>query len=161
MPAKIVEHPAFDVIGIEARTNNAREMSGQGVIGTMWGRLMSEGILGKIPNRVGDTIYALYTGYASDRNGDYDFVIGARVKDSASIPAGMVAKQVPAGTYAVVTSDKGPGFEVVPAVWQQVWKMEDQSQLGGVRAYGTDFEVYDERAQNPQDAQVDLYIGLR
>ena len=74
MPAKIVEYPAFDVIGIEARTNNAREMSGQGVIGTMWGRLMSEGILDKIPNRVGDTIYALYTGYASDRNGDYDFV---------------------------------------------------------------------------------------
>ncbi|HEX4485665.1 MAG TPA: GyrI-like domain-containing protein [Terriglobales bacterium] len=161
MGVKIVEHAGFHVVGIEARTNNASEMSGQGLIGPMWGRFMSEGIPGKIPNRVGDVIYALYTGYGSDRNGDYDFVIGARVSDSTSIPAGMVLKQVPAGTYAVVTSEKGPGFEVVPAAWQQVWKMEDQLQLGGVRAYATDFEVYDDRAQNPQAAQVDLYIGLR
>jgi predicted transcriptional regulator YdeE len=161
MSVKIVEHAGFDVVGIEARTNNAREMSGQGVIGPQWGRFISEGILGKIPNRVGDVIYALYTGYASDRNGDYDFVIGVGVSDSTSIPDGMVLKQVPAGTYAVITSDKGPGFEVVPAAWQRVWQMEDQMQLGGARAYATDFEVYDERAQNPQDAQVDLYIGLR
>jgi predicted transcriptional regulator YdeE len=159
MSMKIVEHAGFDLVGIEARTNNAMEMSGKGVIGAQWGRFMSEGLLDKIPNRVGDTIYALYTGYASDRNGDYDFVIGARVEGATEIPDGMVLKRVPAGKYAVITSDKGPGFEVVPKAWQKVWQMEDQKQLD--RAYATDFEVYDERAQNPQDAQIDLYIGLR
>jgi predicted transcriptional regulator YdeE len=161
MTVKIVEHEGFDVVGIEARTDNAKEMSGQGVIGQQWGRFMSEGVPEKISNKDGDTIYALYTGYASDRNGEYDFVIGMRVNNSSSVPPGMVLKQVPAGTYAVTTSDKGPGFQVVPAAWQRVWKMEDQSGLGGVRAYATDFEIYDERAQNPQDAQVDLYIGVK
>jgi predicted transcriptional regulator YdeE len=159
MTPKIVDHPGFDVIGIEARTNNAKEMSGQGVIGPMWGRLVSEGILSKVPNRVGDTIYALYTGYASDRNGDYDFFVGAQVSSSSSIPAGMVLKRVPAGKYAVITSGKGPGFEVVPKAWQQVWQLEDRMQLD--RVYAADFEIYDERARNPQDAQVDLYVGLK
>ena len=161
MNPKIVEQAGFDVVGIEARTNNAKEMSGQGVIGAQWGRFMAEGILGKIPNRAGDVIYALYTGYAKDRNSDYDYVIGARVSAAASIPPGMVLKHVPAGKYAMIMSDKGPGFQVVPAAWQRVWQMEDQSQLGGVRAYATDFEVYDERAQDPQAAQVDLYVGVK
>jgi predicted transcriptional regulator YdeE len=73
----------------------------------------------------------------------------------------MVLKHVPGGKYAVVPSDKGSGFQVVPAAWQRVWQMEDEKQLGSPRAYATDFEVYGERAQNPQDAQVDLYIGLK
>ena len=62
MTPKIVTQAGFDVIGIEARTNNGKEMSGQGVIGAQWGRFMAEGILDKIPNRSGDVIYTLYTG---------------------------------------------------------------------------------------------------
>ena len=29
---------------------------------------MKEGVAGKIPNRVGDVVYALYTNYMKDRN---------------------------------------------------------------------------------------------
>lgn len=161
MTPRIVEQAGFAVVGIAARTNNAKEMSGQGVIPQQWGRFMKEGLLSHIPNRVGDTVYALYTGYARDRNSDYDFVIGVRVSAATSIAPGMVLKQVPAGKYAVIVSEKGPGFQVVPAVWQRVWQMEDKSQLGAPRAYLTDFEVYDHRAQDPQAAQVDLYIGIK
>jgi predicted transcriptional regulator YdeE len=161
MIPKIVQHEGFDILGIEARTNNAKEMSGQGVITQQWGRFMKEAVLAKIFDRVDDTIYALYSGYAKDRNGDYDFTIGARVTVAESVPPGMVFKHIPAGKYAVFTSDKGPGFQVVPAVWQEVWRLEDRSQLGGRRAYASDFEVYDQRAQDPEAAQVDLYIGIR
>lgn len=157
----IVEQPAFDVVGISARTDNAKEMSGQGVIPQQWDRFMKEGIMAKIPNRAGDTIYALYTGYAKDRNSAYDFVIGARVSAETSVPPGMVMKRVPAGKYAVVTSHKGPGFQVVPAAWQWVWHLEDKSELGGARAYATDFEVYDQRARDPQAVQVDIYVGVK
>jgi predicted transcriptional regulator YdeE len=38
--------------------------------------------------------------------------------------------------------------------------LEDQAQLGGKRAYKTDFEVYDQRAGNPQDSQIDVYVGV-
>jgi predicted transcriptional regulator YdeE len=60
-----------------------------------------------------------------------------------------------------VTSAKGPVAQVVPQAWQQVYSLEDNKQLGGARAYKADFEVYDQRSQNPQDSQVDLYIGLK
>jgi predicted transcriptional regulator YdeE len=39
--------------------------------------------------------------------------------------------------------------------------MEDNHELGSPRAYKTDFELYDRRTSNPQDSQVDLYIGLK
>src|SRR6266852_3892678 len=102
MPPKILGVKEFSVIGIEARTNNAKEMT-----------------------------------------------------NGAVIPDGMVAKKVPVGKYAVISSARGPVQKVVPQAWQQVWGLEDKSQLGGARTYRTDFEVYDQRSRDPQDSQID------
>jgi predicted transcriptional regulator YdeE len=161
MQPKILEVKEFSVIGIEARTNNAKEMTDGGVIPKQWNRFFAEGILDRIPNKADPTIYALYTDYASNRNGDYSFMIGAKVDDTAVIPPGMVAKKVLAGKYAVVTSTRGPVQKVVPQAWQEVWSLEDKSQLGGARAYRTDFEVYDQRSRDPQDSQIDIFIGIK
>jgi predicted transcriptional regulator YdeE len=161
MQPKILGVKEFSVIGIEARTNNAKEMTDGAVIPKQWNRFFAEGILDRIPNKVNETIYALYTDYASDRNGDYTFFIGAEVSGTAVIPAGMVAKKMPAGKYAVVTSTRGPVQKMVPQAWQEVWSLEDKSQLGGARAYRTDFEVYDQRSRDPQDSQIDLFIGIK
>jgi len=68
---------------------------------------------------------------------------------------------VPSGRYAIVTSAQGAVAEVVPKAWQQVWSLEDNNQLGGVRAYKTDFELYDQRSQNPQDSRIDIYVGVK
>ena len=38
MPPKILEDKEFSLIGIEARTNNAKEMSKDGVIPRQWAR---------------------------------------------------------------------------------------------------------------------------
>ena len=35
----------FTVVGIEARTDNAREMTGAGVIGKQWARFVGENLL--------------------------------------------------------------------------------------------------------------------
>jgi predicted transcriptional regulator YdeE len=59
----------------------------------------------------------------------------------------------------VITSDKGPLPKVVPSAWQALWKMEDDGQLK--RSYQTDFEIYDRRTQDLQNAQVDIYVGLK
>jgi predicted transcriptional regulator YdeE len=161
MAPRIVEGKEFSIIGIEARTNNAKEMTNAGVIPKQWGKFFAEGILARIPNKVDPTIYAVYTDYASDRDGDYTFVIGAKVSETSAIPEGMVAKRVPAGKYSVVTSARGPVENVVPQAWQQIYGLEDKSQLGGSRAYKADFEVYDQRSRDPQDSQVDIHVGIR
>ncbi|MGA8493639.1 MAG: GyrI-like domain-containing protein [Terriglobales bacterium] len=161
MEPKVVEQPEFSVIGIQARTSNAKEMTGDGAIPKQWAKFFKEDIGDKIPNKVGPTIYAVYTDYASDRNGEYDFVIGMKVSSVPEIPPGMVATKVPGGRYAVVTSAHGPVAQVVPQAWQRAWSLEDHKQLGGARAYKADFEVYDQRSQNPRNSLVDLYVGLK
>ena len=160
MPKK-VHQDGFSVVGIEVRTTNAKEMTGEGAIPKQWQKFFQDGIQQKIPDKFDGTIYAVYTDYASDRNGEYSFVIGVKVNPNATVPAGMALRKIPAGDYAVLTSDKGPVSKVVPAAWQQIWSLEDKHQLGGPRAYRADFEVYDQRAADPQSSQVDVYIGVK
>ena len=157
---KIVEEPGFTVVGISTRTTNAKEMSGKGVIGQQWDRFMKEGLLSKIPNKVDSNILAVYTDYESDANGAYTLLLGARVSSADNVPPGMVAKKVPAGRYAVFTSEKGFVGKVVPETWRGIWAVP-KSAPGGNRAYQADFEVYDQRAADPQNAQVDIYIGIK
>ncbi|HEX4077220.1 MAG TPA: GyrI-like domain-containing protein [Candidatus Acidoferrales bacterium] len=156
---KIVEQAGFSVIGISARTTNANEMSGKGVIGQAWGRFMSEGLLSKIPNKVDANVLAVYTDYESDANGAYTFILGAKVSSADNVPPGLVAKKIPAARYAVFTSEKGPVAKVVPQTWSHIWALP-RSAPGGSRAYRADFELYDRRAADPQNSQVDVYVGI-
>lgn len=160
MSSRVVQQDGFTVVGIAARTNNAREATADGVIGKQWARFMEEGVLGKIPNKLDHSIVAVYTDYASDHNGDYTFVLGAKVSSTADLPDGFVAKNIPAGRYVVFTSDKGPGYKVVPELWMKINSLP-KSATGGNRAYRGDFEIYDERAADPQNLQVDVYVGVK
>jgi len=160
MSPKITEHEAFTVVGISARTTNAKEMTADGSIGKMWGRLFQEGVLAKIPNKADQNIVAVYTDYAVDHDGEYTFVLGARVTSDANVPEGMVAKKVPAGKFAVFTSEKGPAPQVVPALWMKIASLP-KTAPGGDRAYKADFEIYDERAMDPQNLVMDVWVGVQ
>jgi predicted transcriptional regulator YdeE len=143
------------VIGIEARTSNAKEMTAEGVIGKQWARFTKDGLLARIPNKIDSAIVALYTDYESDKDGAYTFVLGARVSSAASVPPGMVARKVPAGRYAEFTSERGPAERVVYETWKRIWAAPLD------RAYKTDFELYDERAAAPRNTQMSIYVGVR
>jgi len=160
VPPKVVSVPAFTVIGIECRTDNAKEASGHGCIGKQWGRLFGEGFVDKIPGKLDRSIIAVYTDYASDKDGEYTYILGAKVKDDTTAPADMVKVKVAAGKYAVFTSEKGAAQQVVPATWKRIWETP-KSQPGGNRTYKTDFELYDQRATDPKNSEVDIYIGVR
>jgi len=157
---KLVNLPKFSIIGIAIRTNNAKEMSGEGIIADQWERVMAGGIIEQIPNRADANIIAMYTDYESDANGEYTFLIGAKVTSIDSIPEGMIAQQVPSSRYAVFTSEKGPVWKVVPEVWQKIWSTP-ASEMGGERANVADFEIYDERAADPQNAVVEVWVGIK
>ena len=147
------------IIGIQIRTNNARELSGQGPIGALWSRLFAENLPSQIPNRAGESIFAVYSNYASDENGDYDYLLGCPVSTIDNIPAGMTYAAIPTGDYAVFTSDTGPVVEVVQATWKHIWSLAPD-ELGRKRAFLTDYEVYDHRATDPANSQVEVHIGL-
>lgn len=158
---KKVHKDEFNVVGIEARTSGERETSGEGIIGDLWQKFYQDRVLEKIPNKADQNIYVLYTNYSHDRMGEYTVIIGAKVKDKTQVPDGMVAKMVPAGQYAVLSSERGPAASVIPTAWQKVWALEDKDELGGKRAYKVDFEVYDSSNTDPNKTQADLFVGIK
>jgi predicted transcriptional regulator YdeE len=143
---------SFLVIGVEARTTNAREMSGQGTIGILWGRLAKEGLLDRIPNRVDDRIAAVYSDYESGKDGEYTYLLGAKVHAAHYVPDGMVSRQIRAGKYAMFTANGRPAAEMVISIWKEIWSLETGKKLEC--DYQTDFEVYS------PDTSVEVYIGV-
>lgn len=159
---KNIKQPRIEVIGIETRTNNAKEMGPEGIIPKQWGIFMEQNLLEKIPNKTSSGIIAGYTEYQSNKDGEYTFFIGAQVSSDKNVPEGMVVKVIPAGNYAVLTSEIGPIWEVVQALWKKIWTApasEVWSELN--RSYRFDYEIYDERVMDPANAQVDVFLGIR
>jgi len=158
--SKRIQRDAFDVVGLAARTTNADEAGPNGVIPRLWQRLMSQDLLQEIPDKGDADIYAVYTEYASDENGAYTFVLGAKVKPGAAVPDGFRKLRVPAASYIVFTTARGPVEKVVPAEWRLVWNAFPVE--GAVhRAFRADFELYGKAAQDPKNAQVDIYVGIQ
>lgn len=145
--------PAFYVIGVSVRTTNAGGQS-QKDIGELFQKYYSQGISQKIPNKVSEDTYCVYTDYESDANGKYTTVLGCRVKSLDSIPAGLVGITVPASTYRVYTS-KGKLPDCVMYTWAEIWKSDIK------RKYSADFDVYGIKAQNHAAPEVETYLSVK
>ena len=156
---KIEDQASFTVVGVTVRTNNATEAGQQGKIPQLWESVMQNGTLEQIPNKDGDALVVVYSDYASDNTGDYNYTLGYKVTSADKIPDGMVARTIHAGKYAALNSDQGPPQEVIGALWQRINSMTPQ-QLGGTRAYQTDFETYDQ-VTNWNDMHMTAHIGLK
>jgi len=152
-------HGPIAVAGFQIRTNNALEMAGRGQIRQLWRRFFAENLAAQIPNRTSNSYYVVYSNYASDENGEYDYLLGAPVSSIDNLPSGITFAAIATGNYAVVTTEKGPVEAVMQTAWREIWSMP-AADLGGKRSYLTDYEVYDHRAANPADAQVEIHLGL-
>lgn len=145
---------SFNVMGIKVRTAN------DGNAGTdlpnLWAKFMGEQIKEKIPNKVSDAIYCLYTNYDGDHTQPYDAILGCKVSSTEDIPEGMVVHNIEATNGAKFLA-KGSLIkgEAVINTWFKIWK------AGLDRTFTTDFEVYDERSSDMENAEVDIYISIK
>lgn len=151
--------PGFTVVGFTVRTSQQKEAGGTGLIPQLWQRVMEQGLVEDVPHRADNNLTVVYTNYSSDQNGEYTYVLGVRVTAVDKVPDGMTAIQVPAGKYAIVTSDTGPLPDIIPKLWQRIWAMS-AAELGGQRAFKADFEIYPE-GFDWQNAQVAVHLGLK
>ncbi len=144
----------FKVIGITVRTTNENEQASKD-IADLWQKFMSENLLSHIPNKMDDTIYSIYTDYEGDHTKPYTTVLGCKVENLDAIPKGMVGHAFDGGTY-VKTSAKGDLMKgLIVNHWSDIFKMDLN------RDFMADFEVFGEKAQNPSDAEVDFYVGVK
>jgi len=162
MKKELLIKPEIKLIGLSARTNNKNEMSlHEAKIGKLAGDFWSQNIAAQIPNRAhpGVTL-SVYTEYVSDEHGDYTYFIGEEVSSFDNIPDTMQKLIIPAAKYQRFTTTPGKMPEVVINAWQKIWGMS-ANDFGGKRAYQADFELYDERAVDPNNSSVDIYIGIK
>jgi len=145
---------AFSVIGITVRTTNENGQTATD-IGGLWNTFMTQGIMEKIPNKVDNSIYSIYTEYESDHTKPYTTILGCKVSSTEDVPEGMVAMSFEEGNYTQFVSKGDLTKGVVYEEWLKIWETDLD------RTYTQDFEVYGANAQNPTDAEVDIFVAVK
>lgn len=66
----------------------------------------------------------------------------------------MIAKNISASSYQKIIA-KGNIFQgALAEAWGQIWNSDIK------RAYTADFEVYSDKAKDPENAEVDIFIAV-
>ncbi len=143
----------FHIIGISVRTTNENGQAAED-IGMLWQKFMSENIMDLIPNKISHDIYSVYTDYEKDFTKPYTTILGCKVSSIDEIPEGMVSKIIDGGPYEIFNAKGNLAHGVVYHEWEKIWASDI------ARAYTADYEIYGEKAQNPENAEVDIYIAI-
>ncbi len=151
---KNVKIEPFSIVGIEVRTTNKNSQAAKD-IAELWQRFMSENLQDKIPNKTDTSVYSVYTDYEGDHTQPYTALLGCKVENLKSIPAGMTVKTFAGGEYVKITAKGDLMKGLIVSEWTRIWSMELN------RAFTADFEVYGPKAQNPANAEVDFYIAVK
>ena len=156
----------FEICGLKARTNNANEMSGRGVIANLWGEFLK--FNASRSSAAKSEIYAAYYDYENGAQGEYSVLIGTCSKeqhhkeshDEACKSAKQCCKNerdetceklhIEAGDYAVF--DFANELTRAGEYWTRIWKFFKSSKLQ--RAFKTDFEKHSED-------KIEIYISIK
>ncbi|EHO08135.1 hypothetical protein HMPREF9715_02765 [Myroides odoratimimus CIP 101113] len=85
----------------------------------------------------------------------YTTIIGCEVSDLSNIPEGMTGHTIEASTYNKITATGDLTKGLVINEWFKIWEQQWD------RKYTADFEIYDEKSMNPQDAEVSIYVAIK
>ena len=152
----------LNLIGLTARTNNLNEMNPEtSKIAALAGKYWGEQLADSFKHRINPGVtYAVYTEYESDEHGEYTYFIGESVDVLESQDLSQFKSLIiPQSTYQKFTTSSGKMPDIVISSWQEIWGMSEKD-FEGKRKYIADFEIYDKRAQNPNEMALDIYIGI-
>jgi len=149
----IIELSDFKLIGLrlDKKTTNS---GGQSNIdcGNLWQKFEKGDFASRISNKIGDEIYAVYYDYESDYTKPFSYFIGCRVKINSVLAPGMDTLIIPEQSYTkFIAKGKMPGC--ISNSWKDIWDSKIR------RTYKYDFEVYDERSKDWDNAIVDIFVS--
>lgn len=144
----------FKIVGLQlkGKTTNQNNQSSDDC-GNLWQKFETEKIFDRIPEKLSNEIYAVYFDYEKDENSPFSYFIGCKVANDAEVPQELSELKIPAQKYLKFTA-KGVMTGCITDTWKKIWN----SDLN--REFGFDFEVYDERSQDWNDAEVDVFISV-
>jgi predicted transcriptional regulator YdeE len=140
-------------LSLKTKTINANGQSGTDCK-NLWHDFENGHCAAVIPNKLSDDIYGVYHHYDGDSTQPFSYFVGCRVKEGSAVPQELESLTIPEGTYEKITV-KGKMPDCVTQAWKEIW-MSDYT-----RTYHTDFEVYDERSKDWNNAEVDVYVSVK
>lgn len=150
MEPKIIDRPAFKVVGMKYRGNNENEEIPQ-LWDEFWPRLQEIGH--RSPEYVA---YGIIDNFDEEMQ-VFDYVAGVEVDSLADVPEGMTGVEVPAQTYAAFECTLPTLMDTIRHVYEG-WLPGS----GYTRAPGPEFELYDERFDIAQGKLgMSIYIPIR
>jgi len=144
---------ALTLVGIAVRTTNQNEKAMKD-IPQLWKQFMTENIAAKIPNKVDNTMYALYTDYEGDYMQPYTMLLGYQVENLDNLDEGLTVKMIPAANYAKFVAKGDLTKEAVYDAWVNIWNTDLK------RSYTHDLEIYGEKAVDPTNVEAEILIAL-
>jgi AraC family transcriptional regulator len=152
---KIVTKDEFMVIGPAIRTTNENEENFQR-LPKFWSEFNENKIHEFIPNKINNNTFY---GICMDAKGnEFTYMIGVVVSSLEQIPENMIGRKIPKARYALFTA-KGPVVKSVQDLIRYIygeWLPNSEYTL----AETPDFELYDERFNQTDKCEVDIYVPI-
>ena len=143
---------ALNIVGIATRTSNTPGKADKD-IPQLWNKFMMENTLQRIPNKVDDTVYALYTNYEGDHTQPYTVVIGCNVDSFDNIPEDMTVILIPESKYTQFMAKGDLTKDAVINTWMTIWGTDLN------RTYTTDIEIYGEKAIDLTNGEAEILVA--
>jgi predicted transcriptional regulator YdeE len=142
------------IIGLSTRTSPATAAT---AIPALWQRFLANppGPAEGRPANDG-AVYAVYSDYQSDFQGEYTLTLGVAVEADAPVPDDLRRVRVPRGRYACFHAQGDPR-EVIWRTWSFI--NQEWEQRAG-RRYIADVERYDSQTLGERDVSGDILVGL-
>jgi predicted transcriptional regulator YdeE len=140
-------------LALKTKTSNLNE---QAMIdcGNLWQQFIKENIASQIPGKLNEEVLAVYHNYEGDYTKPYSYFIGCKIKKGTPVPIELDSLNIPANTYQKITA-KGQMPDCVANAWREIWDTDLP------RAYDADFEVYNEKSADWENAEVDIYLSVK
>ncbi len=153
MEYEIVEIEKKDIVGIKIRTTN-ENWKCIGDMTSLWQKFFGSNVSGSIKNATGRTSYGVYNNYESDLFKPYDYTAGLEVGKIEDLSGELSSLKIPGGKYAKF-SGMGDLKQVVGELWQKVWASEIN------RSYLCDFELYNNKSEDMDKQEIEIYISIK
>ena len=139
-------------LSLKTKTINANGQSGIDC-GRLWQEFEKGNYTEIIPNKLSNEIFGVYHHYEGDSTKPFSYFIGCKVESNTEVPLGLEDLTIQKGTYHK-TLTKGRMPDCVANAWKEIWAS------GIPRTYQMDFEVYDERSRDWNNAEVNVYLSI-
>jgi AraC family transcriptional regulator len=156
MEPKIISKKAFPIIGIELITTT-HEGKNFVEIPQFWKQVIEKKQIEKIPNRKNtNTVLGICMDFRA--KGVFSYIIGSEAIHTEDVPDGMVSREIPEATYAVFTA-RGRMPDSIQDTTKYIYR-EWLPKSKYLHAHSPEFELYDERCDDSENPEVDIYIPI-